>query len=82
MKKSLLNRKIKFQYLDKNTASVILHSGGTTGTPKGIVLSKNITSMENMDLGLIGKREFYMDILTMGDVQLERYITKVMLVSF
>ena len=36
---------------------------------EGIVLSKNITSMENMDLGLIGKREFYMDIT--------KYITKV-----
>lgn len=54
-KGSMYNGKIQFD-TDKDTPAVILHSGGTTGIPKGILLSNGNFNALAMQIKLVLKR--------------------------
>lgn len=57
MRKSFKSKNIKLPYLDKNTPAVILHSGGTSGKPKYVV---------------INNRSFYVSAIQTGSIALKK----------
>ena len=52
----LNGKNIKFKHYGKNTPAVILHSGGTSGKPKNVVLQNRAFVMSAIQAGMVFKR--------------------------
>lgn len=56
MRKSYNKRRMKLPYLDKNTPAVILHSGGTSGKPKYVVIANRSFNVSALQERIILKK--------------------------